>query len=278
MPFPETTVLMVMDFAENFSCFYQQEVQAAHWHHNQATVHPTVTYYKCLACEERVTESLVFITSDKTHDYNAVHVFTARAVEHLKTARGVKVDHIVQWTDGCGSQYKSKGPFADISCAIEDFGATMERNFFGSRHGKGPSDGESAVVKSHASRAVKAGNVVIANAADLYGYCQSSQLNKQPPTHGCGHSLRSFFFVSPEDICRNRRLVKTVPGTRSFHSVRCIESNQIHTRHLTCTCLACNTGVGACSSAKVVGPWTSHSLRQTQRPMVSSHHPSFCCL
>ena len=35
----------------------------------------------------------------------------------------------------------------------------MERHFFGSRHGKGPSDGENAVVKSHATRAVKASSV-----------------------------------------------------------------------------------------------------------------------
>lgn len=44
--------------------------------------------------------------------------------------------------------------FADISCALSDFGCTFERNFFGSHHGKGPSDGESAVINSGASRAV----------------------------------------------------------------------------------------------------------------------------
>ena len=34
-PFPEETVCMVMDFAENFTCTYQDEVQSAHWHHEQ---------------------------------------------------------------------------------------------------------------------------------------------------------------------------------------------------------------------------------------------------
>ena len=47
-PFPRDTVLMVMDFAENFTCNYQDEVQAAHWAHDQVTVHPTVTYYRYL--------------------------------------------------------------------------------------------------------------------------------------------------------------------------------------------------------------------------------------
>ena len=41
-PFPANTALMVLDFAENFSCSYQDKVQAAHWHHQQVTLHPSV--------------------------------------------------------------------------------------------------------------------------------------------------------------------------------------------------------------------------------------------
>ena len=41
------TVSMVMDLAEHYTCLYQQEVQAAHWHHDQGTIHPSVTYYQC---------------------------------------------------------------------------------------------------------------------------------------------------------------------------------------------------------------------------------------
>ena len=85
-----------------------------------------------------MTESLVFISDDK---------FTEVAINHLRNIH-LRLENSVQWTDGCASQYKSKGPFANISCALEDFGCTFEHNFFGSRHGKGPSDGESAVVNT----------------------------------------------------------------------------------------------------------------------------------
>ena len=37
--------VMVMYFAEN--CQYQDEVQWAHWNHNQVTIHPISTYYTC---------------------------------------------------------------------------------------------------------------------------------------------------------------------------------------------------------------------------------------
>ncbi|XP_041372135.1 uncharacterized protein LOC121385498 [Gigantopelta aegis] len=185
-PFPRTTVSMVLDFAENFTCSNQDEVQAAHWYHEQVTVHPIVTYYVCPFCEETISESLVFISDDRHHDFNAVFHFTKVAIDHLRNTRGLELDHIIQWTDGCASQYKSKGPFSDISCALADFGCTFEQNYFGSRHGKGPSDGESAVVKHHAATAVKAGSHLITNANDLFNYCFASSLNKQPEG-GCKH-------------------------------------------------------------------------------------------
>ena len=117
------------------------------------------------------------------------------AVTHLRETRGLNISHIVQWTDGCAAQYKSKGPFADIACSLVDFNATLERNYFGSRHGKGPSDGESAVVKSHAASAVATGKAIIATAADFFQYCSESALNKQPPIEGCHAPLPSKFLL-----------------------------------------------------------------------------------
>lgn len=38
-PFPERTVMMVLDFAENFACNYQDEVSSAHWNHDQVNFH-----------------------------------------------------------------------------------------------------------------------------------------------------------------------------------------------------------------------------------------------
>ena len=97
-PFPDNTVMMVFDFAENFSCTFQDEVQAAHWYYEQCTVHPIVCYYKCPHCRETVTESLVFISDDKLHDFNAVHAFVKEAVHHLRSVRHLPVDHIIQRT------------------------------------------------------------------------------------------------------------------------------------------------------------------------------------
>ena len=167
----------------------------------------------------------MFISSDRKHDHHAVHHFTVMALTHLRNQRGLTVSHVIQWTDGCAAQYKSRGPFADIACSLEDMDATLERNFYGSRHGKGASDGESAVVKHHAATAVSTRRAVITSASELFSYCENSPLNKQPPVEGCAHHLRTSFWVGDDDTKRDRpeREAQTVKGTRSFHSVKCVE-------------------------------------------------------
>lgn len=135
--------VLVADFAENYRTFYQDEIQAAHWQYQQITVHPIVAYYKCQEkeCKDTslVTESIVCISDDLTHDASAVNKFFQTAFEHLQ--KSVKIKHAVQFTDGCSAQYKSKQPFMDLSYAETDYNFATEGFFFGSSHGKGPCDG-----------------------------------------------------------------------------------------------------------------------------------------
>ncbi|KAJ8042545.1 hypothetical protein HOLleu_13627 [Holothuria leucospilota] len=178
---PQKSVLGILDFAENYTCKHQDEAQTAYWTHESATVHPIVTYYRCPTCNDVNRESLVIISDDLLHDHHAVHEF--------------------QFSDGCGTQYKSKGPISDISYALADFGLSYHHNYSGTRHGKGASDGESAVIKSSASTAVKAGRAVIRNAKELFQYAKEN-LTKEPSVDQCKHHLRTVFFVELELFLR----------------------------------------------------------------------------
>ena len=71
----------------------------------------------------------------------AIHKYTVVVTVHVWNTHGTTGENIVQWTDGCASQYKSKGPVVDILCGLEDFGYTSEQNFFRSKHTMGLSDG-----------------------------------------------------------------------------------------------------------------------------------------
>lgn len=152
---PENTVIAVLDFAENYSCQSQDEVQSAHWAKDQVTLHPIVATYKCPDHgDHTVQEAVVIISNDLVHDGHAVQHFTELAIAHLQQNQKVQLQRLIEFTDGCSCQYKSKLPFADISFCQDDLGVRLERHYYGSRHGKGPSDGVSGVVKSAVRRAV----------------------------------------------------------------------------------------------------------------------------
>ncbi|KAJ8034128.1 hypothetical protein HOLleu_20842 [Holothuria leucospilota] len=81
--------MAIFDFAENFTCSFQREVQSAYYPHASAIVHPIVLYYNCSTCLKSVTESFVMISDDLVHDYHIVHKFQKTASKHLKDKRNI---------------------------------------------------------------------------------------------------------------------------------------------------------------------------------------------
>ena len=54
-------IILVHDFAQNYLCKHQREIQGLHWHHDQFTVMPTVVHYKCATCKGMVTHEIVHV-------------------------------------------------------------------------------------------------------------------------------------------------------------------------------------------------------------------------
>ncbi|XP_014674220.1 PREDICTED: uncharacterized protein LOC106814420 [Priapulus caudatus] len=93
---PENTVIAVLDFAENYSCQSQDEVQSAHWAKDQVTIHPIVATYICPDHgDHAVQEAIVIISNDLVHDGNAVHHFTELAVTHLRENQKVQMQRLI---------------------------------------------------------------------------------------------------------------------------------------------------------------------------------------
>ena len=55
-------VILVHDFAPNYLCQHQKEVQGLHWRHKQITVMPTVTHYRCVKCHQLTTHEIVHVS------------------------------------------------------------------------------------------------------------------------------------------------------------------------------------------------------------------------
>ena len=79
-------VVLNMDFAKNYACVAQQEIQSAHWGHGQISIHPTIAYYRCdkKDCDGIIREAIIFVSNDLTHDSHAVNCFVGITNKHLK--------------------------------------------------------------------------------------------------------------------------------------------------------------------------------------------------
>ncbi|XP_069107941.1 uncharacterized protein [Argopecten irradians] len=260
----EKCVVTVADFAENYRCPMQDEIQSAHYSYNQVTIYPVVAYYSCPEkhCKEIVKESIIHISDDVVHDFEAVSTFTSRTESHLKE-NGIDFTNHIEFSDGCASQFKGKNTFFSVSNT-----ENLERAYFGSRHGKSPSDALGGFVKRSAEGFVKSRAGFIRNGKEFHDFC-SSNLKKDITKCKDGkhsHSRSVFFYY--DEIRRNassRNTVKTLKGTRKLHSVRGVKPGVVESRNLSCFCGVClGKKTGSCPNSKYVKQWTPHIILETK--------------
>ena len=250
---PNSSVLTIQDFAENYRHVCQDEIASAYFNYTQTALLTSVSFYECLKCGQPVQESTVFLTNDLLHD--AYLVKTANELQHQKwKVDGIEFEKQIFFSDGCSAQFKSKVPFHLLKVG-------SERAYFGSQHGKSICDSLGGVVKQAATRQVASGERVISSTHDLYKFCQESlTLNEE-----CSqklHKKRNFIFIDKTDVKRPQLEEKliSVPGTRKFHQVVKVRENVIKARNLACYCKNCLSGGGSCENLEFTGPWHEFSL------------------
>ena len=232
---PKDTILQVMDFAKNREIKYQDDIKGTFYTAGQITLHPIINYY--MTDIGMVRESSVVISEDNRHDFHAVHHFQDLVNNHIFQQVTQKPRRLIVYSHGCSSQYKSKGPFADLAAeSIE-----INRNYFESEHGKNECDGEIGVINRAIDRAIIGNRVIINNAEDLYKYSQEHLEINEPLTK------RKFFFVKENKTDRGRPKteVKThLPYTRKINQICNIKSQNtcLKSRPLSCFCKVCELG------------------------------------
>ena len=115
---------------------------------------------KCPKSDKVMRHEIVVLSDDLKHDTFAVASFEKVAVAELQ-ACGVEFEVLIEFDDGAASQYKCINSFEDISKSVSRLGVKVKRAYFGAWHGKGQSDGATAVVKSSVRRAVTQGRIFL---------------------------------------------------------------------------------------------------------------------
>ena len=93
----DTSCIIIVDFAENYTCLLQDAVQGFHWQNIQVTLHPFVVYYKAGDCIKSM--SLCCINDCLKHDTNTFYVFQKTALAYV-LEQLPHIQHIIYFSDG----------------------------------------------------------------------------------------------------------------------------------------------------------------------------------
>ena len=94
----EDTLLVICDFAENYSFVVQDEVQSFHWNNGMVTLHPFVGYY--LKDEVLHHVNFVCVSECNIHDTVMVHLFIKRFLAFVfESVPSIK--KVMYFSDGC---------------------------------------------------------------------------------------------------------------------------------------------------------------------------------
>ncbi|XP_067634704.1 uncharacterized protein [Eurosta solidaginis] len=149
--------LLQVDFAENFVCENQDEVQSAHWNQRQLSIFTSGLYYN-----ETFTAK-VLVSNNLSHTKDTIVPYLYILFKNLpSTVRILKM-----WSDGPSSQFKNKYIAALIPHFEEIFGMKIVWNYFATSHGKGCVDGIGATIKTIVRKHVRARDIVVNNASDF---------------------------------------------------------------------------------------------------------------
>ena len=129
-----------MDYAEDYTCGAQGEVQSTHWNQAQVTFYTSVSWFR--------NQIIPYVNIIDTHQHNKSTVvpFTDQILSN--TADEVK--HIKTWIDGPASQFKNQYVMASMPMLSAKNNMKLSWNFSAASHGKGPIDGVGATLKRRA--------------------------------------------------------------------------------------------------------------------------------
>ena len=224
----ECECLIHIDFAENYNCKYNKEIQSVHFggSHKQVTLHTGVLYVG-----QNDPVSFCTLSDSRQHDPIAIWRYLEPVFDFLKNAYpAVKVVHF--FSDGPTTQYRQKKNFFFFCTKLFDLGFTLGTwNFFEASHGKGAADGVGAVLKRTADRMARHGT-------DMH----TPQVVFEKLSLSVA-SVRLFFVSSEEiNIANNSSHancdLQPVPGTMNLHQLVADSSNvgKIIYRDISCFC------------------------------------------
>lgn len=214
----DKNIVIQIDFAENFKCLAQNEVQSAYFNQHGIAIFTVVVW----AGDQ--TYSQCYVSDDTSHSKYCVLAFLNEIISGMKS-KLPDLKSIEIFSDGCAAQFKNRWILSLVLTAEHLFGVNLTWNFFASGHGKGAVDGIGGTVKRAVHQRIMSGNVKVYSAEE-FNSCVNNSMKGISST-----------YVSVEDIKMLeqhlaplwKKNVKAIPGLTKYftykkHSEKSIEA------------------------------------------------------
>ena len=166
------SIIVHIDFAENYTLLNQKQIMQAHWTTPQATI-----FTVHIRINKEKQQSVALISDYLEHDVEFVH-----------TAQGIITDYVLSVypsvrrlnyvSDGAGQHFKNNKNILNLTHHHSDFGISALWTFCATAHGKSAVDGIGAAIKHRATKRVLSGKPTdaILTPEDLFKFCQQDTI------------------------------------------------------------------------------------------------------
>jgi hypothetical protein len=204
-------------------------------------------------CDVLHRDEVCVITDDPQKDGHLTQLCIEKVVEVVQKKRGNQIKKIILASDGCAAQFKSKPPFLLFS-HMKVEGVSVEKLFFGARHGKNHSDWSGSAIKRTLTSQLKAGTAHLRTAEDVARQCQETMTVTDE--HPC-HASRQFVLLNEKEVRRELKssTISTVVGSRKLHHVRALAPGILAVQELACFCDPCKQGRYSLCNRVIVHDW-----------------------
>ena len=201
----DTQAFLQVDFSENYTCVFQDEIQSAHWKQAQVNL-----FTAALWCTDSL-RPIVLASDNLNHSKETIIAYVDRLLSELPSS----VKQVSVWSDGPASQFKNRFILAALKPLEEKHDLRITWNFFATSHGKGPVDGIGGAVKRVVWNAVKNRKHIVVNATNFAEAASTSNVKVV--------EVKSTEIVALNDslsLCQVFSDATPIPGIAAMHYMR----------------------------------------------------------
>ena len=240
------TCVLQIDFSENFTVSYQDEISSAHWKKRQISLFTSQWNHR------GKIQNLICASDCLQHEKTTVTAYLFHIVSSIyESLPTVKQVHI--WSDGPSSQFKNKYMFSLLT-VLYSHKYDIVWNYFATSHGKGPTDALGGNAKRIVHRKSMGKQAHVKDANSFAQALVNTNIN-----------IKVFTVDEINKTCNDLGVkhiwdnVAPIPGTINFHHVSVIDSKTI-----------CCKFYGDAEDARNVTLHVNTRVSQTQRQCQSS--------